>query len=368
MEKLKTTISNNAKVIMEGLTQLFSGHRRWLLFFGSGVSYDLDTRLGISELTAHLKKNMGSTEGWENVLSNLEKGQSLETALTGVGLDDKTKRTIEQLTGDFVAGIDAEVRDEVLLGAKRWAGEELVAALVSRLPRRNPRLAIVTSNYDMLIEYACTARGIPYTTGFSGQIIRGWNWRQASEGFNLCEVNSRGQSFLNPQKHVELFKLHGSINLFEDSEKRLIECDLWSTKPPEGFTRSIAAPGEQKYEGFSSMVDPASLARQAQDMADAFAVIGYGFNDQHLHKKIFERVRSQDCPLLVLTWELPDDCINKLIDLGRNVWILTVSKTSAGKIQNNHTVVHASVLTSPVVLKNTTLWRVDCFARRIIGG
>ena len=369
---LNMSTNGAAKTILEGLIGLFGQNRHWLLFFGTGTSRALDERLGMPELTEHLKKKMGDATDWPHILSRLEAGHSLEQALTGVGLSSTTKSRIQQATGDYIAKIDHEVRDDVLLGKKLWMGETLVKALVQRLPPRNPCLPIVTANYDMLIEYACTAHGIRYTTGFQGEIIRTWNWEQAKDSLNQCRLSREGAKnvvLMNPLPRVELFKLHGSINLFtKTSANRQIECDLWSESVPEGLDRVIAAPGDQKYEQYASIVDTAAHARRAENETMAFAVIGYGFNDPHLHERIFARVRSQDCPLIILTLDLGVDRVKELRGLGRQVWILVAPKSPTGDIHKSQTLVFSPCFDAPVFLDKERLWSCDCFAERILGG
>ena len=351
---------------------LFSQNRRWLLFFGTGTSCALDKRLGMPALTEHLKTELGDAPDWLQIKAHIEAGKSLEQALTGVGLKDKTKSRIQQATGGYIAKIDREVRDDVLLGKKCWVGERLVKALVQRLPPRNPRLPIVTANYDMLIEYACTYHGIRYTTGFSGEIIRTWNWGQAQDSLNQCRPSQQGARsmvLMDPLPRVELFKVHGSINrFFHISANRQIECDLWSEAVPAGLERIIAVPGDQKYEQYASIVETAANARRAENEALAFAVIGYAFNDPHLHEGILGRVCSQDSPLLILTLELGDDQVKKLLAMGKRVWILVAPKSPTGDIDESRTLVYSPEIGAPVVLNNERLWDCHYFAQRILGG
>ena len=366
-DKIDTT-----KTVLEGLIGLFSQYRRWLLFFGTGTSCALDRRLGMPKLTEFLKQEMAGETDWPQIQSDLEGGRSLEEALTGVGLSANTKSRIQRATGDYIARIDREVRDDVLLGKKPWVGERLVKALVQRLPPLNPCLPIVTANYDMLIEYACARHGIRYTTGFYGEMIRTWNWEQAKDSLNQCRLSREGKKTevrINPLPRIELFKVHGSINLFtQTSANRQIECDLWSQTVPDGLERVIAAPGDQKYEQYASIVDTAAQASRAEKETMAFAVMGYGFNDPHLHDRILGRVRSEDCPLLILTRELADKHIRDLRAMGNRVWILVASKSPTGVTDESHTLVYPPGLGDPIVLHNERLWGSDCFAERILGG
>lgn len=369
--KLNKNKSIKTKTILEGLIGLFNQYRRWFLFFGTGTSCALDMRLGMPRLTEFLETEMDGDPDWPQIQSQLNSGQTLEQALTGVGLSESTKSHIQRASGDYIGRIDEELRDDVLLGKRHWAGESLVKALVHRLPPLNPCLPIETANYDMLIEYACARLGIRYTTGFIGETIRIRNWEQARDSLNQCRSTQEGKRravLMSPLHRVELFKVHGSINLFtQTSVHRQIECDLWNNAVPAGLERVIAPPGDQKYEQYATIMETDAQARRAQKEAMAFAVIGYGFNDLHLHGPILDRVRSQDCPLLILTRELADNRIKELRTVADRVWILVASKSLAGDVDESHTLVYSPGLDGPTMLKNERLWACDCFAEQILG-
>jgi len=360
------------KAILNGLIELLSQNRRWLLFVGTGASCELDRRLGMPELAAHLRSKIPHDAlGWPDIRSRLDSGQSLEMALTGVALPPKTKSLIQQETGAYVAGIDRELRDDVLTGCKRWVGEELVNALGQRLPPYNPRLTIVTPNYDMLIEYSCAKNTMRYTSGHVGEIIRTWNWQQAQGNLTRAShvvQSSKKVGTREPLPRIELHKVHGSINLIRDPKSgRQWECDIWAEKVPDGFERVVAVPGEQKFESYASNVPVANCALEAEAKAAAFLVIGYGFNDAHLHQGIYDRVRRNDGPLLILTLELTDNRITELRTLGKRVWILTASRDASGNLDMDHTVIHCPLSDSPLVIEDEKLWSCDSFAKQILG-
>ena len=370
-KQLKKQINSETKNLLEGLIELFSQNRRWLLFFGTGTSCALDDRLGMPKLAEHLLTHLPpDAQGWPEVKARLEAGQNLEQSLTG--LSAETKAHVQKEVGDYVARIDRELRDDVLTGKKAWVGQSLLNALGQRLPPVNPRLTVVTSNYDMLIEYSCARIGLRYTSGHVGEVIRTWNWQQTQDDLTRLSGASqaaRSARAREPLARVELYKVHGSINLFRDSENsRQLECDLWAEKAPDGFERVVAAPGEQKFESYVDNLDVAARARDAEAKVMAFLMAGYGFNDEHLHRGICQRVRQIDGPLLVLTRELDDNRITELRDLGKRVWILTAGRDARGNTKDEHTLVHCPLRESPTVIENERLWNCDYFAKRILGG
>jgi hypothetical protein len=372
-EQLNRQTTNETKAILEGLIELFNQNRRWLLFFGTGTSRALDERLGMPRLADHLRDALPpDAEGWPDVQSRLEAGQNLEQSLTEAALPPRTKSLIQRAVGDYVARIDGELRDDVLTGRKRWVGESLLDALGRRLPPLNPRLNVVTSNYDMLIEYSCARNGLRYTSGHVGEMIRAWNLQQAQD--DLTRPVGAGQTGKSGHvrealPRVELHKVHGSINWFWDPKtSRRLECDLWAQEAPEDLERVVAAPGEQKFESYANNIDVAARARDAEAKAMAFLMIGYSFNDAHLHGAIRERVRQNSGALLVLTRELGASQIADLRALGKRVWILTAGRDTNGNTEEEHTLVHCPLWEPPMPFEDERLWSCDCFARTILGG
>jgi hypothetical protein len=370
---MKTANKNEKKTILDGLIELFEQNRRWLLFFGTGTSCALDTDFGMPALQKHLGKALAAEPEWARVDAALKDGKTLEQALdgTGSGLSPATKAKFRKVTGDYVASIDRQFRGRLLTRQQtQWVGTRLLESLVGRLPPRNPRLSVITSNYDMLIEYACSAHGLRWTTGFVGGLTRMWNWDAAQDGLLKPRVErngARGAVVSNRLPRVELLKVHGSINRFTMGGQQ-IECDLWTEGAPEGVERDVAVPGGQKYEQVAvNNMDTMSHAARAQDDAQAFAVIGYGFNDPHLHQKILARVRGQNCPLVVLTQDLDPAMIAELRRDGTRVWVLVAPRVGEGKHDDSKATVYMPGQTDPFVLDDEQLWSCDAFAEKILG-
>jgi hypothetical protein len=370
---MKSEPPTEKKTVYDGLLELFEQNRRWLLFFGTGTSRDLDPDFGMPALQKHLSKELAGESEWERVDAGLKAGKTLEQALdgTGAGLAPATKAKFRKVTGDFVAKVDRGFRDRLLTHQKQWVGTRLLKTLIGRLPPRNPRLSVITSNYDMLIEYACSAHGLRWTTGFVGGLIRTWNWEAAQDGLLQSRVDrdgARGALLANRLPRVELFKVHGSINRFT-MDGRQVECDLWTDGAPAGIERDVAVPGGQKYEQVAvGNMDTLSRAAAAQDEAQAYLAIGYGFNDPHLHQKILARVRERNCPLVVLTQDLDPAMIAELGKHGDRVWVLVAPRLDGGGNDESRTMVYMPGQATPVVLNDERLWDCDVFAAKILGG
>jgi hypothetical protein len=162
--------------------------------------------------------------------------------------------------------------------------------------------------------------------------------------------------------------VHGSINRFT-MQGCQVECDLWADGSPAGIERDVAVPGGQKFEQVAvGNMDTMSRAAHAQEEAQAFLAIGYGFNDPHLHQKLLARVRERHCPLVVLTRDLEPAMIAELGKHGAPVWVLVAPRLDGGGNDDSRTMVYMPEQPTPVILNDERLWDCGVFAEKILGG
>ncbi|HED12580.1 MAG TPA: hypothetical protein ENI62_02830, partial [Gammaproteobacteria bacterium] len=202
------------KNIKESLLAVMREPRRWLLLVGTGASVAMDTELGMPALASNLLTAVPeNTAGWNSIATRLKQGDDLETALTGINLTESLQNEIARHTAEFVAQKDKALRDDVLAGKRTWAGESLLQQLMRGLSPTWPRLPVVTPNYDMLIEYACSKSNIPYITGYHGGIMRRQDWSKARERLyrlNPVTMGGKRRDTITAISCVELMKVHGS--------------------------------------------------------------------------------------------------------------------------------------------------------------
>lgn len=359
--------------IRESLLAIMREPRRWLLLVGTGASVAMDAALGMPALKDHLLATIPEdTDGWMPVAKKLRRGIDLETALTGISLNECLQNKIARCTAAFVTQKDAALRDDVLTSKKTWVGEPLLQQLMRGLPPTWPRLPIVTPNYDMLIEYTCSKANIPYITGYHGGIIRRQDWSMARERLyrlNSVTIGGKRRDTITPIRSVELMKVHGSINMFKNKDNELFENDMWVNKCPDNCTPMIAPPGDTKSQEALTFHGPLfGEAFQAIDKATAFFVIGYGFRDDHIHQRIKERARYHECPLIVLTLD-PSKELDRLPAWGGNVWVITGIQDQANS-KTDPSGTHFANRNDELCadFDGVALWRSDVFAKQILGG
>ncbi|MCF6313525.1 MAG: SIR2 family protein [Verrucomicrobiales bacterium] len=358
--------SEQLGIIKKDLHAIVSQANNWLMLIGSGTSMAMDVTLGMGALAEHLVASISdSSESWGTIRDKLKAGENLEKALTDVNLPSTLQNKIAEETFKFVSKKDIDLRDDLLTGEKCWTSGSLIKSFYQSLNATSPILPVITPNYDMLIEYACSVEGIPYLTGYHGGITKKLNWKKSRE---YCSTVSKVNQGRTPKilsqgcPRVELMKVHGSINLFRDSNNAFIENTLWASKYPEGYFPIIAPPGDSKTQDTLTFHDELfSEMKPAIMRSTAFMIVGYGFNDPHIHGAILQQVREKDCPLIVLTRD-PSAKLDALIESSANTWVITGKEgdDSGTRINNRN-------LTAPCEVDGVDLWNSETFTKQILG-
>jgi hypothetical protein len=350
--------------ILEKLRTLFRDRRRWLLFFGTGTSCALDPDFGMTALRNELVQHteITSNPDFTPMIEYLKNDQNLglEQAMLNLSgaLSESSKSILRKHVGNFVASIDIKHRDPILTKSEQWIGSGLVKKLFEGCPPRHPGLTVITSNYDMLIEYSCSVLGIRLVTGFSGGILKTWDWKAVQDSLFQFSTDKQGRSVKSPLPRVELLKPHGSINRFRLNDGIKCECDLWTAKVPDTVTRELAVPGTLKYEEVAQNPDMEKQNGAIRE-AEGFLVAGYGFQDKHLHKPILDRVAHESCPLVVLTKQLDHDKIEMLRNKGDSIWVLVSDQ--------GDTLLYPPSVAEPIRIPKTDLWACNTFSEKILG-
>jgi len=350
------------KAVKRALQAIMRERGRWCVLVGTGTSVAVNQALGMPALAKHLFTRIPEeTEGWAPVRDALQAGKSLEDALTGPRMSTSLGDAIAEHVAGFVAKEDAQVRNNILVAEKSWPAAKLLKKLVDACST----LPVITPNYDMLIEYSCSANRIAYTSGYCGGVLGRLDWERSRQTFKSVQSVSNGrkqQKYPQTIPHVELMKVHGSINLFRDSKGAFFQCDQWIGNPPDGYVPVIAPPGDLKaQETLNHYRKLFSEAGEAINRATAFLVIGYGFNDPHIHDEILSRVRSDNCPLIVLTRD-PSGKLDSLANEGDDVWVLTRADNGEPSTR-----VLNSKMGGIGEFGGIALWESNSFAEQILG-
>jgi len=357
-------------IAIEALRNFF--REKPFLFFGTGMSCALDAQFGMPALKDALLEGMQSQEltdtqkvEWDAVVSALDNGTDLETALNSVNDQDLLK-ILTGITGTFIADVDKNYAFRIAREETQWPAIGMLKKLVETLPEGDRVLHALTPNYDMLVEYACDIAGIPYTNGFFGGVERRKDWKAVERALLTQEEICRGRrmtTVYKHKKHVRLYKVHGSLNYFFHRDA-VIENNAWMWCPPDHAERVMITPGLLKYQTLQKYrQELLQSADAAIDKATHFLFLGYGFNDTHLEEYIKRKLITQACNGLIITRDF-NPRIESLLEKANNLWLVCklADETMIGsRIYNKQ---YADWL----MLPEKTIWDICDFTTQILGG
>jgi hypothetical protein len=274
-----------------GLSEkLASRSRHVCVFLGAGSSRACGLA-DVSGLETHLRENLAgdSLARFEALLV----GRNLEQVLSRVRriavLLQGSSDAVDGLTSQQARELDLEMCQLIItrLGAEPTTREPALrlAGWAGRADYHLP-VEIFTVNYDLLVEAALEALGLPYFDGFVGN----------SHGrfrHDLVEADA-GSVYGLPSFFVRVWKLHGSVNWAVESEAAPTVIRL-GTAVPDGQPAAIY-PSDAKYDEsrrvpFLVLQDRFRRALEAPETLVLIA--GYAFGDEHLNELIYDAARRR---------------------------------------------------------------------------
>jgi hypothetical protein len=340
------------------------------VLFGSGMSCAVDDGFGMASLKEHLLDkltkeplNPAQQTEWDSVIKSLNSNIDFENSMNNVKDDDLINKIVV-ITGNFVSSLDYEYSQEILNGIKNWPASTLFKKLVDKLPGTDRELHVATPNYDMLAEYAFSIAGIPYINGFHGGIVRHLNWEQSRRSITYSEKVPHGRKFelvTREKKHIALYKVHGSVNLFLTNDILIENNALLYMPTPKGTERLIITPGLSKYEKLHQFRNELlGKFDNSVEKHNFFLFLGFGFNDKQLNTRtILDKLKNHKCNGLIITKE-KNKRIDNLLYESENLWLICQSNTG--------TLIKNKQYSTPLQLKEEELWKVDIFTTKILGG
>jgi len=239
-------------------------------------------------------------EGLTNTICNNLKEENIDKIITRISLPEGKNVTIEDILSHVRLLIEVVGNGQIdgfsktdLEKLERNICEEISKAVSKEMPdnetpyhslaswirdiQRNHPVEIFTPNYDLLIESALESKNIPYFDGFIGT-------RKAF--FDLHSIEHEEL----PPRWVRLWKLHGSINWWNDSNGHVFRGPMESPG-----NKQMIYPSHLKYEQSRRMPYYAMQDRLGHFLATGQAVLitcGYSFVDEHLNGIILERLST----------------------------------------------------------------------------
>ena len=260
------------------------------IIIGSGASIDYGLP-SMEQLRYSLIEKM-CMEGkrWNYLKNSLMKYKNLENAL---------KETKEKHVSQVVNWVWKLVNEKDILKSEKYDEKRynIGDILVEMFESNRKKIHIITTNYDLLIEYFCSIKGLKFQTDLSQENIN--NWYRLSN-----KTSDFDYSYLS--RVVYIHKVHGSLDWFLNEESgRMINAPVTNDVPSE-FMPLIIPPSKSKYRNAHD--DPfRSIIKNADDVIDnsnAFLCFGFGFQDEHIQPKLERICRNRDVPIVVLAKKL----------------------------------------------------------------
>ncbi|MBN1579037.1 MAG: SIR2 family protein [Chitinispirillaceae bacterium] len=356
------------EIAYEALQDFFIENPRPMVIFGTGTSCALDSDFGMPALQKHLTEDVPKECDkkliieWNLVERALKQGNDLEKAMNSISSEELIN-LIVQITAKFIIEKNREYSLPILTESKLWSAGPLFKRLVTGLPETDKCLHVATTNYDLLAEYAFTKAELPYITGFSGGICRKLDTKKAERAvvyFGDCLERKKIYKRPKIEKYIRLYKVHGSINVFQ-LKGDFVENDEWISLPPSSVKRLLITPGMAKNNQL--LKNRIKLLHDFDESVRrhrAFLFLGFGFNDVPIVNDMLQKIKNQGSPGIIITKE-SNQRIEGLLTESDNLWLVCKNPCDKGSLisncryQNKHE------------LPDREIWQFDKFTTEIFG-
>lgn len=244
---------------------------------------------------------------WRNIEETLNNGTDLESTLQQNKATKNIERAIIESAYELISREDISIFKEIIEKSRKLRFSEYLLCFNVDLYN----LVVITTNYDLLIEYACEIKGLVYSDSYYGKIISKYSPENAEK--EMLKGIKRDKKPMNHYKpHIKIYKPHGSINW------KLINGKLNKINHVNCGIPCIITPGSNKYEkGYEEPFDY-HIGKMGQEIDNAkrLIFIGYGFNDNHLETHL-NKPENISKPKLIVTRTLYGNA-KKIVDNSPN--------------------------------------------------
>jgi len=193
-------------------------------------------------------------------------GKAGARSLSAQTIDDLDKELCEQI--HQLTNKQLSKKGTPYHGLAKWADGK----------RRGFPVEVFTTNYDLLVEQALEDQRVPYFDGFAGGRKPFFDLRAMEED----EI---------PDRWVRLWKLHGSINWFQDSDNGVCRGPADS----KDSVQRVIHPSHLKYQQsrrlpYLAMMD--KLRSFFRKETAILVIVGYSFRDEHINEIIVQGLRA----------------------------------------------------------------------------
>lgn len=244
----------------------------------------------VANLTIHINSQLAKDAHYTTLLGEVKKaGKNTEN------IED----ILSFLRGLLAVSKGGDVRglsEKMLVDLEKLICEQIVLKLNVVLPNeetpyhrlgnwiksidRKVAIEVFTTNYDLLCEQALDELEVPYFDGFIGS---------RRSFFDLRAV----EDSLAPRHWTRLWKIHGSINWFQETVGN--QKKVYRSSEIKHDASHLIYPSHLKYEEsrkmpYLALID--HLSRFIRRKSSFLVLCGYSFNDNHLNDAILNALRA----------------------------------------------------------------------------
>jgi hypothetical protein len=287
---------------------------------------------------------------WEAFKDQLMKLGDLERALHEIELTPFLLGQVIHETWRIIIEKDVPVRDAVLANTSHLPLTRLFRHL---LRTAHGSISVITTNYDRTTEYAANAADAVCFTGFTPGLFGGFI---SDTSLPRCEIKCPGS-----EGHIFLWKVHGSLDWFENSSKEPLAINgAWSI--PSSHRPLIVTPGLTKYR--ETHLDPfrtvIARADSTLEQAKSYLCIGFGFNDEHIQPKLLSKLSKNDIPIVIVTKTLSATGRDLLLKKPSKKFLIFEEAVGGTKVYHPDSI-------DGEILAGHSLWSLAGFLDMIIG-
>jgi len=315
---------------------------------GTSIPHGLPSMQGLAvELLERLDIH---DDTWNKFKGMLEETKDLEKSLHEVPLSDPLLAQVVEETWRITAEIDFQVYVKMIVEPQTLALSRLFGYF---LRTANPKISVVTTNYDRLAEYAANTAKAEVLTGFTS----GWIQRFVPNSEKCVSSHCR-PGF---EGRVEVLKIHGSLDWFIGPAQVPIAIPL-AQEIPTNCKPLIVTPGVSKY--FETTQEPfrtvMTWSDRALENATCYLCIGFGFNDKHFQPKLVNRVRQDNIPIVIVTKDLTEAAHGAFLDNPPRHFLILEENESGTKV-------YCPECPSGEVLADYSIWDLPRFIDMLLG-
>lgn len=217
--------------------------------------------------------------------------KDLENTLLDMQLTPNVQEDVIRIVWETINYKDLEILHKLQEKSIPFPLADLFSYLIQTTKKK---LTVVTTNYDRLAEYAGGIIDAYCNTGFTNNYISSF----------IGQLSEQKYVRLDEYKGlVNIWKVHGSLDWFEDEVSSGVRCYPCSSLIPSHTLPCIVTPGLSKYR--KTHLDPFRTILSNIDnefkQAQSFLCIGYGFNDEHVHPLLIKKAQNDKTPITLIT-------------------------------------------------------------------